>query len=304
MSSSYALEAELTRYTFGPSAERQTELINISLSRILADDVSADLTLTPHDVLNIKEIPQWRDRGLVTIEGEVRFPGTYTIQRSERLSSVIARAGGLSDIAFAEGAVFLRTELRRREQQQLDELSERLESEVAIAAASETGDTESAAARQALLDQLNATVATGRLVIDLQQVLSGSSDDVSDVALKDGDRLLVPQQAQTVTIIGEVQYPTSHVYELDIDRDEYIDRSGGTTQNADDKRIYIVRADGAVVASTRSRFFRRRSTQIIRPGDTIVVPLDADRISKLTLWTNVSTIIYNIGVAAAAVASF
>ncbi len=300
----YALEAELTRFTFGPGAERQTDLININLSRILAGDVTADLALTPHDVLNIKEIPEWRDLESVSIEGEVRFPGTYPIRPGERLDSVLARAGGLTDTAFAEGAVFLRTALRLREQKQLEELSERLESEVAIAAASETGDPEIAAGRQALLDQLNATVATGRLVIDLPQVLSGSSDDESNVVLKDGDRLLVPQQSQTVTIIGEVQYPTSHIYEANISRNEYIAKSGGANPNADEKRIYIVRADGAVVSSTGSRFFRRRDARDIRPGDTIVVPLDADRMSNLTLWTNVSTIIFNFAIAAAAVASF
>ncbi len=65
-----------------------------------------------------------------------------------------------------------------------------------------------------------------------------------------------------------------------------------------------MRADGAVVANSGSRFFRRGNMKDIRAGDTIVVPLDADRMSKLTLWTNVSTIIFNIGIAAAAVASF
>ena len=300
----YALEAELTRYGVGAGEARQTELVNINLSRILAGDLTADLALAPRDVLNIKEIPQWRDLELVSIEGEVRFPGTYPIRRGERLSSVIERAGGLSDIAFAEGAVFLRSELRRREQQQLEELAERLESEVAISTAVEASEPESEAARQALLDQLNETAATGRLVIDLPRILSDRSNDEVNVVLEDGDRLLIPQQSQTVTIIGEVQFPTSHIFELNISRNDYIGKSGGTTQNADEKRIYVVRADGEVVASTGSRFFRRRDASDIRPGDTIVVPLDADRISQLTLWTNVSTIIYNIGVAAAAVASF
>ena len=300
----YALEAELTRYSLGVDQERQTELININLAGILAGNAAADLRLAPHDVLNIKEIPLWREQEEVQIEGEVRFPGTYPIRRGEHLSSVLARAGGLTDVAFAEGAVFLRAELRRREQQQLDELAERLESEATMAATSETDDPESAAARQALLDQIDATVATGRLVIDLPQLLSSPANDESDVVLKDGDRLLVPQQSQTVTIIGEVHYPTSHVFETDIGRSEYIDMSGGTTRNADKKGIYIVRADGAVVVSTGTRFFPRRDAGDIRPGDTIVVPLDADRMNQLTLWTNVSTIIFNIGIAAAAAASF
>ena len=301
----YALEAELTRYSLNGGEGRETELININLGGILGADLTADIALAPHDVLNIKEIPQWREFESVSIEGEIRFPGVYPIRRGERLRSVIERAGGLTDFAFAEGAIFLRVKLRRREQQQLEELAARLESEAVVSAATETDEAKSAAARQALIDQLISTVATGRLVINLPQILGDPTyNEQADVRLEHGDQILIPQQSQTVTIIGEVQYPTSHIYEPTISRNEYIDRSGGTTQNADASRIYVVRADGEVVASSGSRFFRSGNAGDMRPGDTIVVPLDADRLDPITLWTNVTTIIYNIGIAAAAVASF
>ena len=113
---------------------------------------------------------------------------------------------------------------------------------------------------------------------------------------------MIPQQSQTVTIIGEVQYPTSHVFQSNISRNEYIQLSGGLTQSADKKRIYVVRADGNVEVKTN--MFRKGSIKGIYPGDTIVVPLKSDRMNQLTLWTNVTTMIYNIGVATAAVASF
>jgi translation initiation factor IF-1 len=79
--------------------------------------------------------------------------------------------------------------------------------------------------------------------------------------------------------------------------------SGGLTARADKGRIYVVRANGGVVANESSGWFRRGSTDI-RPGDTVVVPLEADRIRPLTLWTAVTTIIYNLAVAVAAVNSF
>ena len=84
-------------------------------------------------------------------------------------------------------------------------------------------------------------------------------------------------------------------------RDDYLRMSGGTTKKADKKRIYVVRANGSVETGSNSRWFG--STGDIRPGDTVVVPLDAERMRPLPLWTAVSTIIYNIAVAVAAIGS-
>ena len=121
--------------------------------------------------------------------------------------------------------------------------------------------------------------------------------------LRDGDKLMVPKKTQEITILGEVQSPTSHVFEAGLTRDEYIGRSGGTTQKADRKRIYVVRANGDVVSGERSGWFRRSQRVDIRPGDTIVVPLDTERVRALPLWQAVTTIIYNLAVALLAVRS-
>ena len=299
----YALEAELTRYSVDQNQSRKTEMVTVNLARILVGDSSADILLAPHDVLNIKEIPLWRDLEQIEVIGEVRFPGTYPIRRGERLSSVIERAGGLTDLAFANGAVFLRDELRIREQQQLEELTSRLEGEIESAGAANDDSAEVIAARKALLEQVRETKAMGRLVIDLNTIVSGSADRDADVALQDGDRLLVPKESQTVTVIGEVQFPTSHIFDQQVSRNGYVELSGGLTADADKRRVYVVHADGSVEPSRRSMFFRSRDTNV-QPGDTIVAPIDADRMSKLGFWTSVTTIIYNIGVAAAAVSSF
>ena len=85
-------------------------------------------------------------------------------------------------------------------------------------------------------------------------------------------------------------------------RDDYIGKSGGVTQRADRRHIYVVRADGSV-AGSRGGWFRRTSSEI-KPGDTIVVPLDTERMRPLPLWTSVTQIIYNLAIAAAAVHSF
>jgi len=143
----------------------------------------------------------------------------------------------------------------------------------------------------------------GRLVIDMQRVLNTQPGSAEDVVLKDGDRLVVPRQTQEVTVLGEVQSGTSHLFDPSFSRDDYIDLSGGLTQKADKDHIYVVHADGGVEAASSSKWFRSRSTTV-GPGDTIVVPLDTERLPPLPLWTSVTTIIYNLAVAVAAVNSF
>jgi protein involved in polysaccharide export with SLBB domain len=136
-------------------------------------------------------------------------------------------------------------------------------------------------------------------VIDLNRVVSGRRSD--DVIVRDGDRLLVPKTTQEITILGEVESPTSHVFHAGLTRDDYIQKSGGTTERADKKRIYIIRANGDVVSGQRSGWFRRSQSIEIRPGDTIIVPLDTERIRSLPLWQSVTTIIYNLAVAVLAI---
>jgi protein involved in polysaccharide export with SLBB domain len=124
------------------------------------------------------------------------------------------------------------------------------------------------------------------------------------VALRDGDRLIIPKMKQEVTVIGEVQTTTSHFFQPRLTRDDYISLSGGFTRKADKGRVYVVRADGSVIASEGMGWFRRSANVAIKPGDTIVVPLDTERMPALPLWQAVTSIIYNLAIAAAAVNSF
>jgi polysaccharide export outer membrane protein len=113
----------------------------------------------------------------------------------------------------------------------------------------------------------------------------------------------VPRITQEVTVIGEVQTTTSHLYDPSLSRNEYIQMSGGLTSRADDDRIYVVRADGSVVASSGKAWFSGGQVDI-RPGDTIVAPLDTERMRPLPFWTAVTTLIYNVAIAAGVVNSF
>jgi protein involved in polysaccharide export with SLBB domain len=306
--SAYGAKAELTRYRVGGDA-RQTQLVEIDLAAILKGDESADLLLQPFDFLNVKEVPEWSEQERVTLLGEVRFPGTYPIQRGETMRSVLDRAGGLTNLAFPEGSVFTRVELKEREQEQIDRLAERLQSDLTITAmqaavANQGQPGQALSVGQSLLAQLKSAKAVGRLVIDVNEILSKPVGSPVDVALREGDQLVIPKQKQEVTVIGEVQNNTSHFYRPDLTRDDYINLSGGITRKADRSRIYIVRADGSVIANDSTGWFRRSGRVAMHPGDTVVVPLDTERLPTLPMWQAVTGILYNLAIAAAAVNSF
>jgi len=312
--SSYTGDAEITRYEVVDGKERQSALIDVNLAAIHRNEPGADLELRPYDVLVIKKTPLWETPGTIVVNGELRHPGRYPIQQGETLSSVLRRAGGLTDQAFDFGGVFIREELKQREKEQLEVLSNRLQSDLAalsLEAVSTSAVTnggsggnaaQALAIGQQLIQQLRNTKPVGRLVINLHQVINGPPGGPGDVLVRNGDSLLIPKKTQEITVLGEVQSPTSHVYRPGLSREDYITKSGGTTQKADRKRIYIVRANGDVVAG-RSGWFRRSAAIDVRPGDTIVVPLNTERVAALPLWTSITTIIYNLAIALLAIHS-
>ncbi|MGH8318465.1 MAG: SLBB domain-containing protein [Steroidobacteraceae bacterium] len=309
-SSAYTTTAELTRYVVDAEGTRRTQIFDIDLARALAGDQAANVRLEPYDVLSVKEVSQWANRASVTLLGEVRFPGVYTVKPGETLKSVLERAGGLTQYAFPQGAVFTRTELQQREQKQMDQLAARMKIELGVLAlravataqgANVGGATNSLIIGRSLLHELEGEKAVGRLVIDLRQILRNPPNSIYDIVLRDGDQLIVPKFQQEVSVIGEVQDPTSHLYNPNLSRNDYIRLSGGFTAQADEKRLYVVRANGSVIASGGSRWFDGGGNIQIRRGDTIVVPINATQMLPLPFWQAVTGIMYNVAIAAAAV---
>jgi protein involved in polysaccharide export with SLBB domain len=306
--SAYGLTAEVTRYEVENGTRRVIDLREVDLAAALAGDPAADIELAPYDQVSIRQVSQWKRKGAVMVQGEVQFPGRYTIEPGEKLSSVLARAGGLTSLAFPEGSVFLREDLKEREREQIERLVTRLETDLATmmlragqAAAIQgvRAPDQSIAVGQSILGQLRRAEPLGRLVIDLPAMLAGNAD--LDVALRDGDRLFVPEVKQEVMVLGEVQYATSHLVKSGLKRDDYVAASGGLTVNADEDRVYVVRANGSVVGVNGSRWFNQGNNVEIRAGDAIVVPLDVDRVPALALWQSSTSIIYNLAVAVAAI---
>jgi protein involved in polysaccharide export with SLBB domain len=302
-SAAYGSHAELSRYIVDNGEQRRTEVLSIDLAAIRSGERAADVTLQPFDRLSIKQISGWTEQDQISLKGEVRFPGTYAIQRGETLRSVVQRAGGLTDLAFPAGSVFTRRELMEREQEQLDRFAERMRMAIAEEAlegarGNNTGSTQALSIGQALLDQIKSTKAVGRLVINLQAALHARPGSSNDIILRNGDELIVPKQRQEIMVLGEVQSASSHLYQRHMSRDDYIDQSGGVTRQADRSQIYVVRADGSVDAGRRGWFSSSAGVEM-RPGDAVVVPLDTERLPGLVLWQSITTILYNIAIATA-----
>ncbi|UVW36110.1 SLBB domain-containing protein [SAR92 clade bacterium H455] len=302
--SAYMGSVEITREDLSDSTLAKTEIIRMVLSDQLRETAEI-FTLQANDLVALKVRPEYRERKRVTLAGEVVFPGDYVISRGETLLQVINRAGGFTEYADINAAFFTRTQLRDNQVERLAELKQKMELDLAakqLDGSSEDADARASALKKDALAKLSNAQAIGRLIIPLKAIMAQREDDI---VLDDGDRLLVPQVSQDVTVIGEVQRPTSHLFRQDSRLRDYIELSGGLKDTGDKRAIYLVKSSGEVVIP-RSRLFKFKSVaEQVEPGDTIVVPIDSDGpIKVMPLMAEVSRMIYELALGAAAINSF
>lgn len=294
----YTSRAELTRtvtVSDGSSITHQ----NIQLLAALNGEPSSNLVLKGRDILTIMTTPEWQENKSVEIRGEVRFPGVYNIRRGETLKEVVERAGGFTNFAYLPSSVFVRESVRLQEQLEIKKLADQLRRDIATRGVSKDGDVVNYADAQMMLTDLENIEAVGRLVVDLSAISVGIEQ--ADLQLEDADVLYVPSTKQTIAVMGEVQHAATHRYKQGLTLDQYLNMSGGVRERADDGRTYVVKANGSVMLPSRSMWFS--SEDRLQPGDTIIVPLDTEYKDNLTLWTQVTSIIYNTAVAFASISN-
>lgn len=297
--SAYSGNAEIVRQDNSNSEQ--------SLVFTLSSKLTDEFLLQAQDSVFVKSTPYYLKKDIVALGGEVVFPGKYTFSRGERLSSIIERAGGFTSVADVNAAIFTREKLKEREEQELKRLRQKLNGELSSenlsdASKGEKPDPRQQALKEELMSELNNVEATGRLVIPLQSILDG---DVDDVMLEAGDNLIIPQFRQEVSVVGEVQRPTSYFFDKRLNYKDYIEQSGGLLQTANKKGIYIVKASGQVVVPGGKFLGASRKSTKIEAGDTIVVPLDTDErpVKGIKLLAEVSQILYQLSLGAAAISS-
>jgi polysaccharide export outer membrane protein len=314
----YGKEAELTRIHVTDKGP-ETEKILFNLEKALSGEPENNLSLKEDDYLFVRTIPDWNLYQTVTISGEVNFPGTYTIKRGEKLSSVIERAGGFTDKAYLRGAIFTRESVRELQQIQLGQMVDRLEKELLSASTSATSTSLSAdeakikeielSQSRELVAKLRDVRASGRMTmrIDQPELLKKT---LYDVELEGGDTLSIPTNPQIVQVLGSVFNQTAFVYDKDKDYSDYVDLAGGYTEYADEDNVYILKVDGTAMrpsGSFLSISWNKDShrwdfgSKTLESGDTIVVPEKLERIAWLREIKDLTQILYQVAVATAVV---
>ncbi len=292
--SAFPESADLVRYSPQASGPQSGESREIKIAAALAGDLDHDLLLRDGDVLTIRQLPGWNEIGAaVTLQGDIEHPGAYGIRPGERLSSVLKRAGGFRTTAYPQAAVFERAEVRQLQAKSRQELIQRVEQEAATVkvalseGAKEQAELQQAAVqqRQRVLESLRSAQVTGRLVIRLPRDLSGFENSADNIEVRAGDTLYIPKRPDFVVVTGQVYNSNATAYVPRKTAAWYLERAGGSTDLAEKKAIFIVRANGSVVSGRGGGWWGGNAMSArIDPGDIIVVPEHA--IGKSTLWKN------------------
>ncbi|EJG1895365.1 SLBB domain-containing protein [Vibrio parahaemolyticus] len=295
----FTINAELARTVINSKDERASiDVERIDLRQAIQGSTADDAIIVGRDRLNILEKPNVKLQSTVTLQGEVRFPGTYTVRQGETLGELLERAGGLTEFAHPQGAIFTREALRLQEQKLLNQYAADMRAETAkktFRADSNMGSVISDPDKTLkFVEEASRSKALGRMVVQLNRILKDERS--ADFMLEDGDFLFVPTFRNTVSIMGEVQVPITYLLDNKLDVDDYLNKAGGAKKQADEDRIFVVRADGSVYKPTSGYWFGN-SHEELKAGDTIVVPIDTDYRDALSTWTAATQILYQTGVA-------
>jgi protein involved in polysaccharide export with SLBB domain len=275
--------ADLTRYTVENGSQVMGEHLTVPIARALAGDADTDMRLHDGDVLTIRQVAGWNDVGsTIALRGEVMHPGDYGIREGERISSVIARAGGLRSDAYLYAAILERRQVRELEEKNRSDLIRQVQGqEAAFKLIPDTGDAEEKLAKDATLQQWHATLAqlenlppTGRLVVHLSKDIRQWANTPADLDLRAGDTLFIPKTPDYVLVNGQVYNPTAITFRPGKNAGWYLRQAGGPTNMAARKAVFVVRADGSVAGGKGSGewFTGDVLNTELRPGDMVFVP--------------------------------
>lgn len=295
-----------------------TELLPFNLGKaVLQHEEASNLELQPGDIVTIfsqadLRVPREQQTKLVRLEGEFVAAGIYRAHPGETLRELVAKSGGLAPSAYLYAAVFTRRSTRIEQQQRLDLLISQMERDLARQTAqaslnAKTSDEansarQAAEAQRATLDKLRQLRADGRIVLNFHPNDSGA-DDIPALPLEDGDQFYVPSRPLVVGVFGDVYNQGSFLQRPGKTVSRYIRDAGGPTRNADKNRTFVVLANGAVVSKDAAGSFWSGgfASMVLMPGDTVIVPEQLNPGAGWRHVKDVAQILFDFGLAAAAV---
>jgi len=267
-------------------------LIPFNLGKlVLQGDERNNLKLDPGDVITIFSqndlaVPLQKQSKFVRLEGEFKSAGVYRAEAGETVRHLVERVGGLTSNAYLYGAEFTRESVRIEQQKGLNQLIEKLEEDITRNALAPVGvnpdevadKSAKLEAQRQLIAKLREVKAAGRVVLDLTPT-SAAVQDLPEIALEDGDRLLVPFRPSTVELLGALYNKNSFLYRRGERVEDYLKRAGGPTRDADTGRMFVIRADGSVLSKQSVKGLWNGGFAALRlmPGDAVVVP---ERLSR------------------------
>jgi protein involved in polysaccharide export with SLBB domain len=310
----YRKEADLSSYSIENGDRVLVKDNVVQIEDAMRGDQAANVALEPGDVLGIRQLTGWQDIGAaITVIGEVQFSGTYAVEEGERLSSVLKRAGGFRADAFPEGAVLNRISVRDLEEKNRDELIRRITAE---APATRLSPNEAPQNQQEILQamhqeqqeaiaSLSSHPVEGRLVIRISNDISKWANTPADIVVRAGDRITIPRRPEVVVISGQVYNPGGIFFEPGRDASWYLQRAGGVTDFGDKKHVFVIRANGEVVARPKRTIYGGQLSVRIHTGDSIIVPEKV--IGGSLLWRNLiatAQVMSSVALTGAAVGAF
>ena len=269
------VKVDVARRVSDPKATVNDSIIARTYSFAIKDgfviDGTPGFTLMPFDEVYVRKSPGYSAQQNITVEGQAMFPGTYTLSmKNERLSDILKKAGGVTDLAYTPGAR-LERRITPDEKLRMQTITNMLNSQ----SGNDSLDIKK-------LD-LGNTYYVG---IELDKAIAEPGGD-ADIVLREGDRLIIPEYNGTVKISGDVMYPNTVAYEKGKRASYYIDQAGGWGDRAKKSNTYIIYMNGTVAKVGHNAK--------IMPGCEIVVPSkpkkDARTLAQiLTIGTSVASL--------------
>jgi protein involved in polysaccharide export with SLBB domain len=258
------------------------------------------VSLRPLDSVRVRQVFSDRDSGFMTIAGQVRYPGTFDITRGERLSSILERAGGLTDEAYAYGAVFTRVSAAVSEAEGNAREASELQAGIAAQTTNPNVNATAMTYLQTLVQTLQKQPALGRITVTADPALLSVKPNL-DITLEPGDFVYIPKRPSTVAVSGEVLNPGAFQYKPDMSVDDYLQLAGGTNDAAESSETFVIMPDGTARPASGGMFSFMNS-QPIPPGATIVVPPDPAPFNTMVFLQNVTQIFSQLALSAASLA--